>query len=154
MSISRGAVEVLDATDPDATERVCRLVREGSLGLWKLRFWYLCGEYVLLLAVIGAVLFELSWWVVISCATPLGCLAHVVVEWTKLRLRVGIRPGDQWYVLEGPNHRAVALVKTRGGKRFVAGAVGDSLELCRQVSHFSDDWPTGNSHFLTPGLGS
>ncbi|MGB3763061.1 MAG: hypothetical protein WA966_07545 [Ornithinimicrobium sp.] len=153
MSSSRGAVEVLDATDPLTTERVCRLVRDGSLGLWTLRFWYLCAELVIVAALTLVLAAHLSWWVAVLWAVPIACITQATIEWTKLTLRIGIRSGDQWYVLEGSQHRAVALVKTRGGKRFVARTAHDSRELSRELRAFSDDHTRDGASFLTPGLG-
>ncbi len=153
VSSSRGAVEVLDATDPFATARVCRLVREGSLGLWNLRFWYLCAELVVVGTLTLVLVAHLPWGVAVFWAVPVACITQVAVEWTKLRLRIGIRSGDQWYVLESSQRRAVALVKMRGGKRFVARTGHDSLELSRQVRTFFDDRTRDGASFLTPGLG-
>ncbi|MGB3762910.1 MAG: hypothetical protein WA966_06770, partial [Ornithinimicrobium sp.] len=90
MSSSRGAVEVLDATDPLTTERVCRLVRDGSLGLWTLRFWYLCAELVIVGALTLVLAVNLSWWVAVLWAVPIACITQATIEWTKLTLRIGI----------------------------------------------------------------
>ncbi|MGB3595031.1 MAG: hypothetical protein WBG89_00575 [Ornithinimicrobium sp.] len=152
MSAARGVVEILDATDPQVTERVCRLVREGSLGLWNFRFWYLCVELVVVGTLALALVGHLRWWIAVLWAVPVAWIVQATVEWTKLRLRIGIRSGDQWYLLEGSQCRAVALVKMRGGKRFVARAGHDSRELSRQLRASLEDRTREGAPFLTPGL--
>lgn len=154
MNGPHGAVEILDATDPAVTRRVSRMVWEGPLGMSTVSFWYLCAELVLLVAVLCFLVLHLSWFAAVAVAIPGGYVAHVAVLLTKLKLRVGIKPGDQWYVLEGPGERAVVLVKTRAGKRFVADAAADSSELSRHLRDFFEDRASGGDYFLTPGLGT
>ena len=152
MSAQAGSVEVLDATDPVATQRVCRLMRGGSLGMSNAAFWYFSAELAIVVAAFSLAVLPWPWWVTVSWAVPAGCVLNMAVLSIKVRLRVGIRPGDQWYVLESSEHRAVALVKTRQGRRFVAGSAADSSELSRQVRRFFDDRTLDRNYFLTAGL--
>ncbi|MGC1209198.1 MAG: hypothetical protein WA880_14710 [Ornithinimicrobium sp.] len=147
------AIEVLDATDPAATRRVCRLLRGGSLGMFTLPFVYLSLELAVLIAAFCLVVIDTPWWVALAISLPGGYALHVATVWTKLMLRVGIRQGDHWYVLESPHGRAFGVVKKRKGTVFVADAAAESRALSRQL-RLAVSQRTGKDrtreHFILP----
>lgn len=153
MDQSHVAIEVLDATDPAVTRRVCRLLRGGSLGMFTLPFVYLCLELALLIAAFCLAVLHSPWWVALAIGLPGGYAIHVATLWTKLMLRVGIRPGDQWYVLDSPHGRAFGVVKKRKGTMFVANAAAESRAMSRQL-HRAVSQRTGKDqsreHFILP----
>ncbi len=121
--------------------------------MFTLPFVYLCLELALLIAVLCLVALQFPWWVALTIALPGGFALHIATLWTKLMLRVGIRPGDQWYVLESPDGRAFGVVKRRKGALFIADAAAESRALSRQL-HRAVSQRTGKDqtrdHFIFP----
>ncbi|MGB6022397.1 MAG: hypothetical protein WBG89_08735 [Ornithinimicrobium sp.] len=143
-----GEVEVWDAADPDATRRVRALARESAFWMSTMSFWYLCAELSVLIAVASYAMVDLPWWGVLALSLPGGPLLYAGV-WSKLTFRIGIKPGDQWFVLNSGRNRAVALVKTREGRTFVAGHAANSLDGTRHLHQHIDDRIRRGGHFLT-----
>lgn len=142
MPPSQSNIEILDATDPQASKRILRMAAEGKFGIHTPRFWYLSGEMALITIFVSFWLLELlgngesSWWLAILIGAPAAIVLYCASTWVILSLRIGIRCGDQWYVLDEPQGRGVALVKTRRGTTHVVGLSADTMEFADQLSDF------------------
>lgn len=153
MSEPSVAVEILDATDPVVTRRVWRIACEGKLGIHTVNFWYLCAELSAVATFGALVLLPVPWWAAVAVGAPGGVAVHVAGLWIKMNMRIGIKPGDKWYLLETPKGRALALVKTRNGHAFVAGAGADSIALSDELFSTLNGLTTTHrscGYFVTP----
>ncbi len=146
-------IEILDATDPAVTQRICHLACTALLGARTFRFWYAMSELALPLALLGFFILGSSWW----AAVVGGLLTSAVVQcarfWITLHFRMGIKPGDAWYVLDTEAGQAVALVKTRRGHPFIASAAADAAPLALSLSKVLVErggTGSGNRHFQVP----
>lgn len=158
MSPAKPIVEILDATDPDITKRIVRMAVAGRLGIRSPRFWYFSGEMAVIATLTFLWALELfavlnsSWWLALAFGLPAGIVLHCSAVWARLKLQIGIRTGDQWYILDTNKGRGAALVKKRRGTTYVARLEADSIDLADQLSDFLIVRGVGDahSHFVTP----